>query len=375
MEVLFNKPYITGREMYHLTQVALSGKLSGNGRYTKMCHEFFEEKYGFDQVLLTTSCTDALEMAAILCDIRPGDEVIMPSYTFVSSANAFMLRGATIRFADTLGEYPNIDPAAISSLVNARTRVILVVHYSGVACDMDTIMEIAKEHDLLVVEDAAHSVDAYYHDRPLGSIGHFGAFSFHETKNIISGEGGMLAVNDRRFIPRAEIIWEKGTDRAAFSRGIVSKYGWKDIGSSFLPSEVTAAMLYAQLEQFDEIQAKRKNLWHLYHSRLRSLEGQGFFKMPKLPSWATVNGNMFFLEARSPEERDTLLLSLKQEGIRAVFHYLPLHSSDFFRDKHDGRTLPNTDRFSARILRLPFYNEMTEEEVDYVVTAIGKYFG
>ena len=219
MEVLFNKPFITGKEMHHLAQVAMSGKLSGNGKYTKLCQDFFEKRFGFKKCFLTTSCTDALEMAAILCDIQPGDEVIMPSFTFVSSANAFILRGATIRFADTYAHYPNIDPEEINKLITAKTKAILVVHYAGAACDMDAIMEIAGRHNLVVVEDAAHSIDSYYKGKPLGGIGHFGTFSFHETKNIISGEGGMLVVNDERYVKRAEIIWEKGTDRAAFSRG------------------------------------------------------------------------------------------------------------------------------------------------------------
>jgi dTDP-4-amino-4,6-dideoxygalactose transaminase len=373
MEVLFNRPYITGREVHHLTQVAMSGKLSGNGPYTRMCQDFFEQRYGFRKVLLTTSCTDALEMAAILCDIQPGDEVIMPSFTFVSSANAFMLRGAKIRFADTYENYPNIDPVAIEKLITPKTRAILVVHYAGEACDMDAIMDISRKHDLLVVEDAAHSIDSFYKGKPLGSIGHFGAFSFHETKNIICGEGGMLVVNDDKFIRRAEIIWEKGTDRAAFSRGEVNKYGWKDIGSSFLPSEMTAAMLYAQLEQFDEIQTKRKNVWHQYYTRLKPLEEKGLIKLPLIPDGATVNGNMFFIITKNPDERSALLAFLRKEYIYAVFHYLPLHSSDFFHDKHDGRDLPQTDHFSDCIIRLPFYNELKEDELDYVVGTVRKF--
>jgi dTDP-4-amino-4,6-dideoxygalactose transaminase len=373
MEVLFNRPFITGREILHLTEVARSGKLSGNGPYTRLCHDFFERRFGFRKVLLTTSCTDALEMAAILCDIHPGDEVIMPSFTFVSTANAFMLRGAKIRFADTLSHYPNIDPDSIKELITDKTRVIVVVHYGGAACDMDAIMDIARKHSLLVVEDAAHAIDSFYKGKPLGSIGHFGAFSFHETKNIICGEGGMLVVNDNRFIRRAEIIWEKGTDRAAFSRGEVNKYGWKDIGSSFLPSEMTAAMLFAQLEQFDEIQAKRKNVWNHYYTNLKVLEEKGFIRLPSVPEWATVNGNMFFIITKAPEERSALLSFLRKENIHAVFHYLPLHSSDFFQTKHDGRILANTDHFSECVIRLPFYNEMKEDEIDYVVDSLKRF--
>jgi dTDP-4-amino-4,6-dideoxygalactose transaminase len=340
-----------------------------------MCQDFFEKKFGFKKVFLTTSCTDALEMAAILCDIQPGDEVIIPSYTFVSTANAFLLRGAKVRFADTLPGYPNIDPASVSDLITPKTKVIIVVHYAGVACDMDSIMELARTHNIFVVEDAAHATDSYYNGKPLGSIGHFGAFSFHETKNIISGEGGMLVVNDNAFLRRAEIIWEKGTDRAAFSRGDVSKYGWKDIGSSFLPSEVTAAMLYAQIEQFDGIQEKRRNIWQHYYKELKPLEEKDLFKLPSLPSGTTVNGNMFFLVTKSPEERNNLLAFLKNEGVNAVFHYLPLHSSDYFLPKHDGRTLSNTDHFSDCILRLPFYNELKNEELDFVVGEISRFYG
>jgi dTDP-4-amino-4,6-dideoxygalactose transaminase len=374
MEVLFNKPYITGREVQHLTQVAMSGKLSGNGPYTRLCHDFFEQRFGFSKAFLTTSCTDALEMAAILCDIQPGDEVIAPSFTFVSTANAFMLRGAKIRFADTCEHYPDIDPESIKALITPKTRVIIVVHYAGIACDMDAIMLIARHHNLLVVEDAAHAIDSFYQGKPLGSIGHFGAFSFHETKNIISGEGGMLVVNDNNYIRRAEIIWEKGTDRAAFSRGEVNKYGWKDIGSSFLPSEVTAAMLYAQLEEFDEIQTKRKNAWHRYFTGLKPLEEKELIRLPSVPDMATVNGNMFFMVTKDGDERSALLLFLKNAGISAVFHYLPLHSSDFFLPKHDGRILNHTDHFSECIIRLPFYNELKEEELNYVIEAIKKFY-
>jgi dTDP-4-amino-4,6-dideoxygalactose transaminase len=370
MEVVFNRPFITGRETHHLAQVAMSGKLSGNGNYTRKCHDFFEKRFGFRKVFLTTSCTDALEMSAILCDIQPGDEVIMPSYTFVSSANAFMLRGAVIRFADTSSEYPNIDPEEVKKLITPKTKAILIVHYGGVACDMDAIMEIAKQNNLLVVEDAAHSIDSFYKGKPLGSIGHFGTFSFHETKNIICGEGGMLVVNDERFVKRAEIIWEKGTDRAAFSRGEVQKYSWKDIGSSFLPSEIIAGTLYAQLEAFDNIQAARKNLWNQYFSKLKPLAEAGKIILPSIPDYATVNGNMFFIITKDISERSSLLSFLKSKGISAVFHYLPLHTSDFYKDKHDGRDLPNTDRYSECILRLPFFNEMKAEEVNYVVETL-----
>ena len=262
MNIPFNKPYLTGREAHYMYQAVMKGKLSGNGEFTKRCQSFFEERYGFKKCLLTTSCTDALEMAAILCDIQPGDEVIVPSYTFVSSALAFVREGAKIVFADSMQRNPNIDAEKIEALITPKTKVIVPVHYAGVACDMDKIMQIANKYNLIVVEDAAQAIDSYYKERPLGSIGHLSAFSFHETKNIIAGEGGMLAINDERFIRRAEIIWEKGTNRAEFFRGEVNKYGWVDTGSSFLPSEVVAAFLWAQLEELDNIQNRRKLLWN-----------------------------------------------------------------------------------------------------------------
>lgn len=264
----FNKPYLTGYETLYIEDAVKSGKISGNGLYTSKCHEYFENRYGFNKCLLTTSCTDALEMAAILCDIHFGDEVIIPSYTFVSSANAFVLRGAKIVFADSRKDHPCIDESKLEELITDKTKVIVVVHYAGIACNMDVIMQIANRYNILVVEDAAHAIDAFYKGKPLGSIGHLGCFSFHETKNIIAGEGGMLIINDKRFNTRAEIIWEKGTNRAAFWRGEVNKYGWVDIGSSFLPSEVIAAFLYAQLENLDKIQKKRKEIWQYYYTEL-----------------------------------------------------------------------------------------------------------
>lgn len=281
----FNKPHLTGKETHYIYEAVNSGKISGNGIFTQRCQTHFEERYNFGKCLLTTSCTDALEMAAILCDIKPGDEVIVPSYTFVSTALAFVRQGATIVFADSMPNHPNIDATKLEELITPRTKAIVPVHYAGMACDMDTIMALAKKHDILVIEDAAQAIDSYFtvtaDNSPLGekgtrlalgSIGHMAAFSFHETKNIISGEGGMLAVNDKRFIHRAEIIWEKGTNRAEFFRGEVNKYGWVDTGSSFLPSEVIAAFLWAQLEELDTIQSRRKHLWSLYHEGLKQLD-------------------------------------------------------------------------------------------------------
>ena len=362
MNIPFNKPHLTGKETHYIYQAVADGKLSGNGVFTKRCQLFFEEHYGFKKCLLTTSCTDALEMAAILCDIQPGDEVIVPSYTFVSSALAFVRAGAKIVFADSMTENPNIDAEKIEALITPRTKAIVPVHYAGVACDMDRIMEIAEKHNILVVEDAAQAIDSYYKGRPLGSIGHLSAFSFHETKNIIAGEGGMLCINDERFIRRAEIIWEKGTNRAEFFRGEVNKYGWVDTGSSFLPSEVIAAFLWAQLEHMDDIQARRKHLWELYYNSLLPI-ANGQFTLPNIPAYATNNAHMFYLVCNSLGERSQLIKRLKDNGILAVFHYLSLHSSPYYTDKHDGRELLECDRYADCLVRLPMYYDLKDEEV------------
>jgi dTDP-4-amino-4,6-dideoxygalactose transaminase len=374
MLIPFNKPFIPWFSFKYLIRGALSGTIAGNGRYTKKCHRFFEERFGFQKVLMTTSCSDALEMSALLCRIQPGDEVIMPSFTFMSTANAFLIRGAKVVFADTLPDIPNIDPGEIEKLITPKTKAIAVVHYSGIACDMDRVMEIARRFNLFVVEDAAHAIDSYYRGHPLGSIGHYGTFSFHETKNIISGEGGLLIVNDPDQIKRAEIIWEKGTNRAAFYRGEIDKYGWVDIGSSFLPSDAVSAFLFTQLNRFDEIQDKRKRLWWNYYNLLEPLEEKGFLKRPVIPDFATVNGNIFYITVSSGQTRDSLIAYLKDRGIQALFHYLPLHSSPYFKDKHDGRNLPNTVRFSDTILRLPFYNSLKKSQVKFIVSRIGEFF-
>ena len=370
----FNKPHIARGSLVQMIRVALSGTIAGNGIYTKKCHSFFEERFGFRKVLMTTSCTDALEMTSLLCRIQPGDEVIMPSFTFMSTANAFLLRGARILFADTLHDIPNIDPSEIERLVTSRTKAVVVVHYAGLACDMDRILDIAGRHNLQVVEDAAHAVDSYYKGKPLGSIGNLGTFSFHETKNIISGEGGLLIINDKDLLERAEIIWEKGTNRAAFYRGEIDKYGWVDLGSSFLPSDVVAGLLWSQLKQFEQIQERRKKLWWRYYEQLQSLEEQGFLKRPNIPEYATANGNLFYFTVSSPETRDHLLVFLKRHGIQAVFHYLPLHSSAFFRDSYSGPELPNTDRFSSCIVRLPFFYSLKNSHISFITNTILEFF-
>lgn len=370
----FNKPFLTGKELENIGEAVQSGKISGNGVFTQKCQEFFMQQYGFKKCLLTSSCTDALEMAAILCDIKPGDEVIMPSYTFVSTANAFVLRGAKIVFVDSRGDHPGIDELKIRELITPKTKVIVPVHYAGVACDMDLIMEIANEHNLFVVEDAAQAVDSFYKGRPLGSIGHLACFSFHETKNIISGEGGMLVVNDDRFIKRAEIVWEKGTNRAEFFRGEVNKYGWVDIGSSFLPSEITAAFLYAQLENLVKIQEQRKILWNSYYHKLKSLADLSLVKIPFVPDFATNNGHMFYMVCRSLSERTALIESLKSFGIMAVFHYQSLHQSLYYTDKHDGRILSNCDIYNDCLVRLPLFFSLGDKEVDYIIDIIKKFY-
>ncbi len=368
IEIPFNKPYLTGKETHYMYDAVFLGKLSGNGKYTKLCQELLEEKYGFGKCLLTTSCTDALEMAAILIDIKEGDEVIMPSYTFVSTANAFILRGAKIVFADSRADQPCIDEKLIEGLITPRTKAIVPVHYAGVACDMDTIMELAVKYNLYVIEDAAQSIDNYFIDKngkrkALGSIGHLAAFSFHETKNIITGEGGMLAINDDRFVERAEIIWEKGTNRSAFFRGEIDKYGWVDVGSSYLPSEIIAAFLWAQLENIGDIQRKRLELWHRYEFALAGWAAEHEITMPFIPKFSTNNAHMFYLVCKDITQRTYLIHHLKEKGILTVFHYQSLHKSQFYNDKHDGRNLIQSDRFTDCLVRLPFFYELDIERV------------
>lgn len=375
MNIPFNKPYLSGKEAHYIYQAVYSGKLSGNGQFTQRCQRFFEERFGFGKCLLTSSCTDALEMAAILCNIQPGDEVIMPSYTFVSTANAFVLRGAKIVFADSRRDHPGIDEDSLEALITLRTKVIVPVHYAGVACDMDKIMSLAHKYNLFVVEDAAQAVDSYYtgadgKKKALGSIGHFAAFSFHETKNIISGEGGMLVVNDKQYTQRAEIIWEKGTNRSAFFRGEIDKYGWVDVGSSFLPSEVTAAFLWAQLENLDDIQNKRREIWSKYYEQLEKWAQQHEVKLPTIPSYASNNAHMFYLVMSNPNSRTNLIHRFKEKNILAVFHYLSLHKSPFYRDKHDGRSLAQSDHYSNCLIRLPFFYELTSEQQARVINLI-----
>ena len=374
----FNKPYLTGKEMQYIEDAVKSGKISGNGLFTKKCQEFFEKEYGFKKTLLTTSCTDALEMAAILADIKVGDEVIVPSFTFVSTALAFVRQGADIVFADSYSDNPNIDADQIEALITEKTKAIVVVHYAGVACDMDKIMSIANKHGIIVIEDAAQAIDSYYISKDgtrkaLGSIGHLSAFSFHETKNIISGEGGMLCINDDHFIQRAEIIWEKGTNRSQFFRGEVDKYSWVDTGSSFLPSEIISAFLWAQIENMGDIQNKRIKIWNRYYEGLSSFEPVSIKKpkLPLVPEYATNNAHMFYLVCDNVDDRTKFIQHLKDKGILSVFHYLSLHKSSYY-EKYSTRKseLPNSDMFSDCLVRLPLFYELTDEQVEYIINTI-----
>ncbi len=372
MHIPFNKPFLSGKETLYIQQAVESGKISGDGAFTKKCHTFFESTFHFKKVLLTTSCTDALEMAAILINIKEGDEVIMPSFTFVSTANAFVLRGAKIIFADSRKDHPGIDEFAIEKLITPKTKAIVVVHYAGVACDMDIIMDLAKKHNLFVIEDAAQAIDSYYKNKPLGSIAHLSAFSFHETKNIISGEGGMLVINDEQFLERAEIIREKGTNRSKFFRGEVDKYNWVDVGSSYLPSDIIAAFLFAQLENIQKIQDKRKAIWNCYFENLSELKDK--IQLPFIPDFATNNAHMFYLVCKNIEQRDALIAHLKSHDIHSVFHYLSLHKSPFYADKNDDKSLPYSDYYTDGLVRLPFFYELEIEQVKAISKAVLSFF-
>ena len=371
----FNKPFIVGSEIRYIEDAIESRKLSGDGNFSRRCQRLFEERYGFHRTLLTTSCTDALEMAAILCDIEPGDEVIAPSFAFTSTVNAFALRGAKIIFADSCESNPNIDVQEILPLITKKTKAIVIIHYAGIACDMDKIMELTEGTGIRIVEDAAQAIDSYHNSRPLGTFGSLSAFSFHETKNIISGEGGLLSVNDPAMVDRAEIIREKGTNRAAFFRGEVDKYGWVDIGSSFLPSEIASAFLYAQLECIDEIQAKRVAIWDGYFERLSGLEKHGYLQLPNLPGYATNNGHMFYIVCEDISVRTKLIRHLRSRDIMAVFHYQSLHASAYYKSQHDGRELKNADRYTNALLRLPLYPELESGQVGAICDAVCESFG
>lgn len=377
----FNKPFLTGKETHYIYDAVNSGKISGNGKYTKLCQEFFEQKYNFKKCLLTTSCTDALEMAAMLADIKVGDEVIIPSFTFVSTALAFVRQGAKVIFADSLSDNPNIDADKIEELITSKTKAIVPVHYAGVACEMDKIMALAEKYNLLVIEDAAQAIDNYFINKngekqALGSIGHMAAFSFHETKNIIAGEGGMLIVNDDRFIKRSEIIWEKGTNRAEFFRGEVNKYGWVDTGSSFLPSEVIAAFLWAQIESIDLIQEKRLKLWNYYCEKINKSELKKIRKQ-LIPNYSTNNAHMFYLVLKNLEERSRFISFLKSNDVLSVFHYQSLNKSDYYlKNFNDVKKvdLKYSDLYTDTLVRLPLFFELSFTEIDKISDLINEFF-
>lgn len=370
MHIPFNRPYVTGKELAYISEAFSNNRLSGDGPFTRKCQGFLETSVGCDKALLTNSCTTALEMAAILADIQPGDEVIMPSYTFVSTANAFVLRGGVPVFVDIRRDTLNIDESKIEAAITDRTKAIVPVHYAGVACEMDDIMSIASRRNLLVIEDAAQGVHASYRGKPLGSIGHMAALSFHETKNVISGEGGALLINEPRFIERAEIIWEKGTDRKKYFRGQVDKYSWVDVGSSFLPSELTAAFLWAQLEQTDSITRRRHELWDRYHRVFETMEPQGRLRRPVVPGHCTHNAHMYYLIMQDAATRSSLLAHMKQNSIDAIFHYVPLHASRAGRKY--GRVagdMTATVDMSERLVRMPFWLGL-DEQVEVVASHI-----
>lgn len=369
----FNKPFMTGRELWYIAQAHTNGHLSGDGMFTKRCHAWLESHTGARRALLTHSCTAALEMAALLADIEAGDEVIMPSYTFVSTANAFVMRGAVPVFVDIRPDTMNIDETKIEAAITSRTRVIVPVHYAGVACEMDTIMEIAARHQLIVVEDAAQGIMSTYKGRPLGTIGHMGTYSFHETKNIISGEGGALLVNAPEFAERAEIIREKGTNRSQFFRGQVDKYTWVDIGSSYLPGEVIAAFLWAQMEEAENITAQRLALWDRYHAALAPLQAAGKLIRPTLPADCRHNAHMYYILLDSLEQRTHVIAQLKEQGIYSVFHYVPLHSAPAgLRLSRTHGDMHHTGHQADRLLRLPLWIGLGNDGVDQVVAALTK---
>lgn len=370
MKIPFNKPYLTGKELHYVAEAHARGQLAGDGHFTKLCSAWLEQSAGCKKALLTHSCTAALEMAAILANIQPGDEVIMPSYTFVSTANAFVMRGAVPVFVDIRPDTLNIDETLIERAITDKTKAIVPVHYAGVACDMDTIMDIARRHDLLVVEDAAQGVMAKYKGRPLGTIGHLGCFSFHETKNIISGEGGALLINDERLVERAEIIREKGTNRSLFFRGQVDKYTWVDVGSSYLPGELIAAFLWAQMQEAESITAGRLALWNRYHAAFEALEASCGLRRPRVPDGCVHNAHMYYLLLRDLEERTSFIDHMKKEGIHCVFHYVPLHTAPqgLYRARSEG-ALPVTCDTAERLVRLPLWMGLDQAQT-HVIDAV-----
>jgi dTDP-4-amino-4,6-dideoxygalactose transaminase len=370
-EIPFNRPRLVGNEHAYIDEALLGGQLSGNGDFARRCASALEHRLGAERVLITPSCTAALEMTAILADLSPGDEVIMPSFTFVSAANAFALRGAVPVFVDSDPHTLNIDPDAAAAAITERTKAIVVVHYGGVACEMDRILELTHLHDLMLIEDAAHSLPAFWNDRPLGSIGHLSTFSFHETKNVHCGEGGALAINDPRLVERAEVVQEKGTDRSRFFRGEVDKYTWQDLGSSYLLSEVGSAFLWAQLEQLDEITAERRDTWKRYHAAFADLERSDLARRPVVPDGCVHSGHLYYLLLPTAEGRDRLIQCLAADGVRSVFHYIPLHDSPAgSRIGRASGTMETASSASSRLLRLPLWSELGDSRTERVIDAV-----
>jgi dTDP-4-amino-4,6-dideoxygalactose transaminase len=370
MLIPFNKPYFVGTETRYIEEAVRSGKLSGDGIFTRRCEEWLAQLLGVPRVLLTTSGTDALELAALLLDLQPGDEVLLPSFTFSSTATAFVLRGAKLIFVDSSADSPAMDTTQLEALVTPRTRAIVPVHYAGVACDMEAVRAVAERHTLAVVEDAAQALDGSFRGQPLGALGTLGAFSFHETKNVTAGgEGGMLAIADPQLVARAEILREKGTNRAAFFRGEVAKYSWVDVGSSFLPAEINAAFLWAQLEELASIQQRRRAIWARYYTELQPLAQLGV-RLPFVPEYTVQNGHLFYLVCRSLAERTALIAALKQQGITAIFHYQPLHSSPYYTSRHGGRLLPWATHYADCLVRLPLYTELEESQQQRIIRAV-----
>jgi len=374
MKIPFNRPYLTGRELPFIRKAHKNGVLAGDGPFTRKCQSWLESELGARKALLTHSCTSALEMAAMIAGIRPGDEVIMPSFTFVSTANAFVLRGAIPVFVDIRADTLNLNEELIVENINHKTKAIVVVHYAGVGAEMSKIMAIAKKHNLLVIEDAAHGINATYRGQELGTIGHLGCLSFHETKNVVSGEGGALLVNHPKFLQRAEFVWQKGTNRKAFEKGLVSKYKWVDEGSSFLPGEITAAFLYAQLCSAQKIKRLRENIWKKYQIELASWVVSKKIRQPVIPSHCSQNYHMYYLILPAEKTRQALLNHLNKKEIGAVFHYLPLHKSPFYRKNYNRRPcLPITEQISKTIIRLPFYTNMSKKHQDFILKTIKKW--
>lgn len=370
MRIPFNKPFIAGKELYYIAQAVTLGNLSGDGSFTRRCSELLQQRFSIPKVLLTPSCTAALEIAAQLCNVGPGDEVIMPSYTFVSTASAFVRLGAKPVFVDIRPDTLNIDETLIEDAISPRTRVICVVHYGGVSCEMERIMTIARAYGIRVVEDAAQGVDSWYNGRALGSIGDLGCYSFHETKNFICGEGGALCINDPELIERAEIIRDKGTNRQRYFRGEVDKYTWVDVGSSYVPSEICSAFLYGQLEEIDRISERRKQIYQQYLHALQPLQSRGLLTLPVIPEDCISNHHLFYVILPAARLRDHVLNSFRDSGIRAVFHYVPLHNSPFGQQLIGPLTLRHTEDLSARLIRLPFFHDMTSSELEAVVAAL-----